>query len=301
MNHQEHSEAYKSFFRYLNATGMEKAYGGYASDTLDRIYDWERDDVEKTIWQRFKKYGSFPDLVSQLQQYDGVEALKEKLREGMINSEWSWQMADIACALYKATSIEDYLDYVFEFYDKKKDFGTVAALSYLKPCDKLYDFFKTVYLNSDDSVARNTAVDGMLSCKGYIKDPHDHQKNSEFIGMKRAFMSDDRLLRRKKLMRFENGDFDNIPRTYGLYKTISYEESIRLAKEPKPKEAPGEMIKGIIDATESNVYIVYCESENTYNPAVPSEDLDVKPAIGDKVDLYKKQKGQSIIMRVLGN
>ena len=300
MNQSEHSEAYNCFFRYLNATGMEAAYGGYSSDTLDKIYDWERDEVENTIWQRFKNNGTFADLVSKLQQYDGIEALNEKLREGMINSEYSWRMVDIAGALYTATSIEDYLDYIFEFYDKKKDFAAVSTLLYLKPCDKLYDFFKSVYLNSDDSIARNTAVDGMLSCKGYIKDPRNHEESSELIGMARAFNSDDPELRKKKLARFENGEFDNIPRTYGLYKTISYEEAMRQAKEPKPKEDPGEMVTGIIDATESNVYIVYYEPENTYIPAVPAEDLDVKPDIGDKVELLKKQKGQSVIMRVLG-
>lgn len=39
--------------------------------------------------------------------------------------------------------------------------------------------------------------------------------------------------------------------------------------------------------------------ENAYIPTKLSEELDVKPVIGDKVALLKKQRGQSMIMRVL--
>ena len=299
MEHRDHSKAYIDLYRYLNATGMERAYGAYSSDTLDEIYDWERDEVEEKIWQEFNFHGNLSDLVSKLQKYDGIEALNEKLREGIISSEYSSRMMHIARALYEATSIEDYLEYIFEYYDKKKDNAALAVLSYLKPCNKLYEFFKNAYLNSDDSVARSTAVDGMLHCKGYIKDPENLREKSELVGMSRAFISDDRELRRKKIARFENGDFDNIPRTYGLYRVVSYEDSIRMAKEKKkPSEEQEEIVIGIIDATEENVYIVYCESDNTYNPSVLSKDLDGKPSVGDKVSLLKKQKGQSVILSI---
>lgn len=294
----EHSEAYTDLFRYLNATGMERAYGAYSPGTLDEICDWERAEVEEAIWREFIFHGNLPDLVSKLQNYDGIEALNEKLREGIINAEYSGRMVDIASALYEATSIEDYLDYIFEYYDKKKEYGTIAVLSHLKPCNKLYVFFKNVYLDSDDSVARSTAVDGMLYCKGYIKEPEDLQEKGELVGMSRAFISDDCKLRQKKLARFEKGDFDNIPRTYGFCRRVSYEEAIRMAKEKKPLEDPGEIVTGIIDATESDVFIVYCESDNTYNPSVLSKDLNGKPSIGDTVRLLKKQKGQSVIMSI---
>ena len=298
MEHIDHSKAYIDFYRFLNAAGMESAYGTYSPDTLDEIYDWERDEVEETIWQEFKSYGNLPDLASKLQKYDGIEALNEKLREGISNSGYSYRMVDIARTLYEVTSNEDYLDYIFEYYDKKKDSAALAVLSHLKPCKKLYEFFKDVYLNSDESVARSTAVDGMLYCKGYIKDPNDLQEMGELVGMGRAFISDDRKLRKKKLARFENGDFDNIPRTYGLCRRVSYEDAIRLAKEKKPMEDPGEIVTGIIDATQSDVYIVFCESDNTYNLSDLSKELDGKPSVGDKVRLLKKQKGRSVILSI---
>lgn len=121
MEQREHSKAYTNFFRQLNATGMERAYGAYAPDTLEKIHDWERSDVEKTIWRGFK-----------------------------------------------------------------------------------------------------------------------------------------------------------------------YKDDADLA----------ELVTGIIDATESGVYIVFYEAENMYIPSVLSEEMAVKPAIGDKVVLLKKQKGQSIIKSI---
>ena len=299
----DHSIAYTEFYRQLNADGMERAYGGYSPDTLDEIFDWERDEVEKAVWTNFNSTcdGDLAVLVSKLQLYDGIEALNEKLRDAISTNEYSLRMVFIACAAYEAALTDDYLDYVFEYYDKKKDNSALAALSYLKPCDKLYDFFKAVYIYSDDSTARSAAVDGMLSAKGYIKDPKDFQERSELTGMARAFMSDDHELRQKKLSRFENGDFDSIPRTYGLYRKLSYEEAIRQARENKLQEDPGELVAGMIDAAESGNFIVYYEPENMYIPAVPSGILDAKPAIGDKVLVLMKKKGQSLIMRIIAD
>lgn len=299
-NSKEHSEAFTEFFRQLNATGMERAYGAYAPDTLERIYDWESSDVEKTIWRgfKYKDDADLAELVTKLQRYDGIEALKERYSKGITASESSWKMVFISEALYKATLIDDYLDYIIGYYDKTNDFGVVSVLSHLKPCKKLYRFFKSVYLDSDDSTARSVAVDGMLCCKGYIKDPESFEERTELVGMTRAFMSDDRLLRRKKLLRFENGEFDNIPRTYGLCKKMSQEEAIRYAREKKSQDDPGEMVTGIIDATESGVYIVYYEPENTYIPSVLSDDLNEKPFVGDRVVILKKQKGQATIIRI---
>lgn len=57
--------------------------------------------------------------------------------KGMMDFESSWKMVFIAEALYKATLIDDYLDYIIGYYDKTKDFGVVSVLSHLKPCEKL--------------------------------------------------------------------------------------------------------------------------------------------------------------------
>ena len=129
--------------------------------------------IEDLIWQRFSFGGDagLADLVAQLKKYNGIEALEDKLKDGMANSEYSLRLVQIVRILYNATLIEDYLDYIFEYYDKEKDRSAIAVLTYMKPCDKLYDFFAGLYLNSDDSVTRSTAIHGLLCAKGYIKDP----------------------------------------------------------------------------------------------------------------------------------
>ena len=300
MENKDHSKAYTAFFRHLNANGKVRAYGGFAPDTLDKLYDWERDEVEETIWTRFKfsGEGDLAMLVSKLQKYDGIEALNERLSEGLAGSEYSMRMVFVAAAAYDATLIEDYLDYIFEYYDKKQDYASLSVLSYLKPCDKLYGFFTDVYLNSSDSTARMVAVDGLLNCKGYFENPMDLEERSTFDGMTCAFLSDDPELRKKKLARFENGEFDNIPRTEGSFKIVPSEEAIRMAKEQQKEEDPGELVTGVIDATESRTYIVFYEPENRYIPSDLSEELDIKPAVGDKVRLLKKKRGRGIIMSI---
>lgn len=299
METSEHSGAYLKLVQYINADGQQREFGGCYAPALDKLYDWERDEAEDLIWQRFAFTGDsdLADLVATLKKYNGIEALEDKLRDGMLSSEYSLRMVHIARVLYSTTSIDDYLDYIFEYFEKKKDRSAVSILSFLKPCDKLYAFFADQYLNSDDDVIRSTAIDGMLCGKGYIKDPKDLKERSEMVNMARALLSDDPELRKKKLERFENADFDSIPRAYGRYRKLSAEEAIREANKPKEPD-PGEKVTGIVDATESGVYIVYYEKENLYIPSVPSEELKQKPEVGDRVQLLKKQKSQSVILKI---
>ena len=300
METAEHSSAYQALVRFINANGKERDYGVCIAPSLDVLYDWERDEAEDLIWKRFSFGGDtgLADLVVTLRNHNGIEALEDKLREGMSSSEYSLRLVNIARVLYSATSVDDYLEYIFEYYEKTRDRAAVAVLSYLKPCDKLYDFFTDLYLSSDDSVIRNTAVTGILCGKGYIKDPTDPKECSELTNMARAFISDDPELRKKKLERFKNGEFDSIPRSYGLYRRLTAEEAIREANKPKEPEEPDETVSGIIDATQSGVYIVFYEEENLYIPSILSEEMSRKPNVGDKVRLLKKQKGQSLILRI---
>jgi hypothetical protein len=300
METTEHSRAYSELIRFINANGKERDYGICIAPALDDLYDWERDEAEDIIWKKFSFDGDtgLADLVVALRNHNGIEALEDKLREGIASAEYSMRIVNIARVLYSATSVDDYLEYIFEYYGKTRDRSAVAVLSYLKPCEKLYVFFTDLYLSSDDSVIRNTAVTGILCCKGYIKDPTDPKECSELTNMARAFMSDDPELRKKKLERFNNGEFDGIPRSYGLYRRLTAEEAIREANKPKEPEKPDETVTGIIDATQSGVYFVYYEEENLYIPSILSEEMDRKPNIGDRVQLLKKQKGQSLILMI---
>lgn len=50
----ENSDAYKRLVKQINAVGREKL-DGYYSNTLEEIYDWEREDVETIIWNTFNE------------------------------------------------------------------------------------------------------------------------------------------------------------------------------------------------------------------------------------------------------
>ena len=300
----EHSGAYNYFIRMLDATGSERAHGGFDPNLLDKIFEWEREEVEKIIWTRFNHNGSgdLAILVAKLKDYDGIKLLEDRLRDGLASSEYSWYLVEVAAALYQATSVADYLDYLYMYFDAKKEYSLIALLTYIDKSEKTYAFCADVYINSDDSLIRSTSIDGILCCKGYIKNPYDLKERSEMVNLSRAFLSDDRELRKVKLARFENGEFDSIPRAYGRYKKIEIDESgVPVAPAPEP-EVPDVEAEGVIDATESGVFNIFYEPENLYIPGKLSAEYGgdaAKPVIGDRVRFLKKFKGQSEILGVV--
>ena len=215
----EHSDAYNYFIHLLDCTGSERAHNDFDPNLLDKVYDWEREEVEKIIWTRFNHNGDggLAVLVAKLKDYDGIKLLEDRLRDGITSSEYNRYLVEVATALYQATSIDDYLDYLYMYYDAKKENSVLSTLIFIAPGEKLYALCADVYVNSDDSLARSTAIDGMLCCKGYIKNPYDFKERSEMVNLARAFLSDDRAVRKSKLASFENGEFDSIPRATGLY------------------------------------------------------------------------------------
>ena len=48
----DNSIAYKQLLKQINAVGSEKL-NGYYPNTLEEIYDWERNKVEDIIWSAF--------------------------------------------------------------------------------------------------------------------------------------------------------------------------------------------------------------------------------------------------------
>lgn len=98
----QNSQAYIEFKKQINATGREKM-DGYAPQTLANIYDWERKEVEDTIWHKFVKEND-SDLaifMPELTKYNGIDALKAKLNKFIIPSGARFNVAE---ALYIATN-----------------------------------------------------------------------------------------------------------------------------------------------------------------------------------------------------
>ena len=205
----QHSPAYDYFMHQLDATGREKC-DGYDSGILDKIYDWEREEVEYLIWNRFNKGNDvqLAPLVARLEGYDGIEALKDKLKIFQEKYSKGFGIVTLASELYRATDNSNYLLFIFRYYEVTNDRSAIAVLSYLKPCKILYDYLVRVFIDSEDEIARTSAVVGILYAKGYIKNPFDNGEFLANIELVRELSGEDPESRKQKIELFEKGGLE---------------------------------------------------------------------------------------------
>ena len=199
----EHSRAYKYLIEGVNATGYKRK-DGYYPLIMEQIYDWERDEVEKIIWETFHKNKDtqLAQFLPKLRNYDGIGALKRMLRKtGSL---------DVADALYRATKDARYLKVFKSRYKADKDdIETVAMISDLPPDEDVLGFLKEIYINSENSVNRSTAVRGILYHKGYMGNPQEISQATAQLPLRRKFISDDKEERKVLLEKFLRGEFDS--------------------------------------------------------------------------------------------
>ena len=201
----ENSIAYKQLLKQINAVGSEKL-NGYYPNTLEEIYDWEREEVEDIIWDAFfnKKEIELAQFLPKLEKYDGIKALKESPYLLQIPSEASVEIGKI---LYEATGDEEYLDLIKRNIDASPEtISFVSILSYCKPCQRLYNILVDIYINNSNRVNRSTAVMGILYNKGIIKDRDSIKESNDVINLRKKFKSEDSAERQVILKKFENGE-----------------------------------------------------------------------------------------------
>lgn len=80
----ENSKAYSSFIEQISAFGRQKMEGYYPL-TLERIYDWERDEIEDIIWETFNQRNdtALATFLPKLKKYNGLKALEDKLAKAL--------------------------------------------------------------------------------------------------------------------------------------------------------------------------------------------------------------------------
>ena len=201
-----HSEAYRAFFAYKNASGMEKAHGSYDPELFDKILPEERDEIEDVIWRTVTE-GHEPDMavfMPGLKKYDGITALDKLLSEK--------KHENYAFVLYEATGDEKYLDVIDEIINESglKDpssvpplkrhsiSGIVAKLKWIKPCLRTFEILAEVYIETEDRVLRSSVADGFLMHLGILRDPMNHQMVMR-LAQSRTYDIDDREERIKKV------------------------------------------------------------------------------------------------------
>ena len=162
----EHSKAYEDFIKFYNATGMERIYGGYDKKMLEKIYDWERDEVEDLIWEGFKKDKFLVDFLPELKKYDGLKVVEETLEQMSIPN---YNSVEFAVVLYEHTRDEKFIDMIAKnIHMDPKEGAYVIKLSKCTPCSAIYNYLTEIYINNEDSGIRLQAQKGMLYNKGII-------------------------------------------------------------------------------------------------------------------------------------
>ena len=191
----ENSRAYKMLINQINATGRQKL-DGYYPNIMEEIYDWERDEVEKIIWETFHKNDTdLAKFLPKLRNYNGIDALKKMLDKCNIPSDNSLNIAE---ALYIETKDIKYLNVFMEnFKAQNNNYSIVAMLSHLPPDEEIYKLLKEIYINSDNSTVRSAAAHGILYNKGIIKNPLDLKEIQETIEISRRFMLEEKSQREK--------------------------------------------------------------------------------------------------------
>ena len=201
----DNSIAYKQLLKQINAVGSEKL-NGYYPNTLEEIYDWEREEVEDIIWDAFfnKKEIELAQFLPKLEKYDGIKVLKESPYLLQVPSEASVEIGKI---LYEVTGNEEYLDLIKKNIDASPEtISYVSILSYCKPCQRLYNILADIYINNNNRVNRSTAVMGILYNKGIIKDRDSIKESNDVINLRKKFKSEDSAERQIILKKFENGE-----------------------------------------------------------------------------------------------
>ena len=202
------SRAYIDFMKQTKAVGREKMEG-YNPSTLEKIYDWEREETEDTIWNYFvnKNDSGLAIFMPKLKKYNGMKALEDKSNVFDVPSDASVNVAEV---LYIVTGEKKYLDLLIENYNKSENkTPIVARVMYLAKNNDVYSWLMDIYVNDTDGKNQICALSGILWRDGFIKNINDMQEFSKKIQFLRMFKSDNREKRREILNEYKNGAFED--------------------------------------------------------------------------------------------
>ena len=200
----EHSAMYNSFIGVVNSSGISRL-GGVPRYLLDEIYDWERDEVEQIIWNRFVDANDmdFAFYLPRLKNYQPMEEVKKKLDNYPIPSDTS---VILAYTLYKISEDTNYLEIIRDNINKKVK-GSCYISFVLQDCkldDKnIYNLLRTLYTEITDLDELSLVEDGLFYYKGIIKklfSPEELRKN---IDLSKKYFAVDVEARKKLIDEFE--------------------------------------------------------------------------------------------------
>ena len=97
-----------------------------------------------------------------------------------------------------------------ENIEKKPDESSyVAMLSYAKPSSELYDLLVEIYINSNDEMIRNSAVNGILYNKQFINDPYSFKEIMRVSVIRKLFDKKSKEERKRVIEQLQTGELDH--------------------------------------------------------------------------------------------
>ena len=89
----KHSDEFKRI-RRAGQSGYEYAYTEYRKDSFEKIYDWERSELEDIIWNYYLNgIIKFAYLLPYLDKYDGKSRLQEDLASPNTPEGWKKEIS----------------------------------------------------------------------------------------------------------------------------------------------------------------------------------------------------------------
>ena len=179
----EHSDAYLRFINKIKSRKLEARFDGYYTDLFTNSYDWEREELEQLVWDRYCNCNDLYVIcfLAQLKGIDVIPKIKTDLLNTNIPSEKS---LNLAITLYNMVKDSKYLEIIEENVMADPDeLSFVPGMFELKLDNDVYSLFKRIYIHCPNDINRWSAVTGMLYCKNIISNPKsisETQKANEY-------------------------------------------------------------------------------------------------------------------------
>ena len=203
----EMSKAYEEFIELIRSDDCRKG-DLYSIGLFDRIYDSEVEKVEDLIWETFHKKKDTGLLIffPKLKKYDGINALRKLVNDYKIPSELNMT---IAYLLYESTKENYYLKLMEKnIVMSQYHFSYIAMMTYLNPCEDLYQTFVRIYINCSEEIALTSCINGILYNKGFIKNIYDLNQTASMRDLRVILKKVPKYERKMMIKKLEKGEFD---------------------------------------------------------------------------------------------
>jgi|GEM_PF-6743921 len=171
----ENSPAFNDFIKQSEAKGYAKLQG-YNGNLFEKIYPSERKQVEEKIYELFMRDDSDISIfMPELQLYDGIKLLREKLNQCNVPSGAS---INYALSLFKAVNDKDAFEVLKINLQNSNWNNKIKILINIQLCscnNDIYTLFEEISVNDENKMVRSCAIRGILYFRHLVDKPNDYE------------------------------------------------------------------------------------------------------------------------------